>query len=340
MTDRNKPLHVTIVATPDAQVSPLSGLYETFNAFELLAGFEPDLPAQPFIVEIVAPGREIDYGASGLPLGAHRTFHEITQTDIVIIPLMMVEGSNWLTGRYPQLVEWLKRLHRNGTMLCSACTGVLLLAETGLLDGREATIHWAFAPTFHHNFPSVTLRTEEVLITAGDHQEFVMTGGVMSWHDLALHLIARHLGPTAAQAMARLLMLQWHGEGQAPYIEFTPSFDQGDGTVTELQKWLHKHYMVSNPVEEMAARSGLLKRSLERRFRKATGHSPITYVQNLRISEARRRLERTSKSVEQIGYDIGYENTAFFRRVFKRITRLTPGAYRRRFQIPNVGNKS
>lgn len=334
MKDYNKPLQVTIVATPDAQVSPLSGLYETFTAFELLAGFEPDLPPRPFTVEIVAPDCDVDHGASGLPLGAHRTIDEISQTDIVIIPLMMVEGPHWVTGRYPELVEWLKMLHRNGAMLCSACTGVLLLAETGLLDGRQATIHWAFAPTFRRNFPSVTLRTEEVLITAGDHREFVMTGGVMSWHDLALHLIARHLGPTAAQAMARLLMLHWHGEGQAPYIEFTPSLHHGDSTVSELQKWLHKHYMVSNPVEEMAARSGLLKRSLERRFRKATGHSPITYVQNLRISEARRRLERTNKSVEKIGYDVGYENTAFFRRVFKRVTRLTPGAYRRRFQVP------
>jgi transcriptional regulator GlxA family with amidase domain len=104
----------------------------------------------------------------------------------------------------------------------------------GLLSGREATIHWAFAPTFRRNFPDVRLRTEEVLITAGDRSEFVMTGGVMSWHDLALHLIARHVGPTAALAMARLLMLEWHGQGQAPYVEFVPRLDHGDALVADL----------------------------------------------------------------------------------------------------------
>jgi transcriptional regulator GlxA family with amidase domain len=333
MSARHVPLHVTLVATPDAQVSPLSGLYETLNAFPLLASFEPDVPAQPFEVEIIAPNKDNARGASGLPLGAHRTQDEIERTDIAIVPLMMVSDPGWVTGRYPRLVEWLGRQHRNGALLASACTGVLLLAETGLLEGREATIHWAFAPTFHRNFPGVRLRTEEVLVTAGDRQEFVMTGGVMSWHDLALHLIARHVGPSAAQAMARLLMLEWHGNGQAPYIEFAPRLDHGDALVAEVQRWLATHYMTANPVAEMVARADLPRRTLERRFRKATGHVPNSYVQNLRISEARRRLERTSLPVEQIGLAVGYENTAFFRRVFKRITRLTPGAYRRKFQM-------
>lgn len=331
MNDRSLPLHVTLIATPDAQISPLSGLYEAFNAFPLLGSFEPDLPQQPFEVEIAAPEAGSMRGASGLALGVHRACTEIEHTDIAIVPLMMFEGPDWVTGRYPQLVDWLRRQHGQGATLASACTGVLLLAETGLLDGREATIHWAFAPTFRRNFPAVRLRTEEVLITAGDKREFVMTGGVMSWHDLALHLIARHVGPIAAQAMARMLMLEWHGEGQAPYIGFTPGFEHGDGLIAQLQRWLEKHYMQANPVEEMTSGSGLARRTLERRFRKATGHSPIAYVQQLRIREARRLLERTDMPVDEIGVAVGYENTAFFRRVFRRTTRLTPGAYRRKF---------
>lgn len=330
------PLHVSLVATPDAQVSPLSGLFETLTSFGLLARLEPDVPERPFAVEIVAPGKAPLRGASGLSLGAHRPYHEITRTHIVIVPLMMVDGPDWVVDRYPGLVDWLRQMHARGATLCSACTGVLLLAETGLLSGREATIHWAFASTFRRNFPDVRLRTEEVLITAGDRHEFVMTGGVMSWHDLALYLIARHLGPTVAHAMARLLMLQWHAHGQAPYITFSPRLDHGDALVLQLQRWLQEHYMVANPVEEMVSRSGLARRSLERRFRAATGCSPISYAQHLRIAKARQRLERTGVGVERISAEVGYENTAFFRRVFKRATRLTPGAYRRRFQMPRV----
>lgn len=182
---------------------------------------------------------------------------------------------------------------------------MLLLAETGLLDGREVTIHWAFAPTFHRNFPRVRLRTEEVLITVGERDNFVMTGGVMSWHDLALHLLARHVGPGAAHSIARMLMLEWHGEGQAPYIEFAPDLDHDDALIAELQAWLKTQYAIVNPVDEMVAGSGL----------------------------NRRTLERTNKPVDAIGFEVGYENTAFFLRVFKRTTRLTPSAYRRKFQM-------
>lgn len=336
MSDRRTPLHVSLVATPDAQVAPLSGLFETLGAFRLLASIEPSVPQQLFMIEIVAPDIESVRGASGLPLGAHCTYHEIHRTDIVIVPLMMVDGLDWITGRYSGLVDWLRAMHANGASLCSACTGVLLLAETGLLDRREAMLHWAFAPTFRRNFPGVRLRTEEVLITAGDHREFVMTGGVMSWHDLALYLITRHVGPTAAQAMARLMMLQWHSESQAPYITFTPALDHGDALVRRLQVWLAQHYAMANPVDALVRATDIPQRSLERRFAKATGYTPIAYVQNLRIEEAKRRLERTRMSVDEISYLVGYENTAFFRRVFKRATRITPGAYRRKFALPRM----
>lgn len=330
------PLHVSLVATPDAQVSPLSGLFETLQAFELLARFEPDMPTRPFVVEIVAPDKRSPTGASGLPTGAKRTVAEVETTDIVIVPLMMVAGADWQTGRYPQLVHWLRAMHAEGAMLCSACTGVLLLAETGLLSGREATLHWAFAPTFRRNFPDVRLRSEEVLVTTGDRQELVMTGGVTSWHDLALYLIARHVGPSAAQGMARLLMLHWHAEGQAPHVGFAPNREHGDGLVLRLQEWLDTRYMVDNPVDEMARLVQLPRRTLERRFARATGQSPIGYVQALRVENAKRRLERTTRPVEEIGTEVGYENPAFFRRLFKRSTRMTPGAYRRRFQMPSL----
>ena len=333
MASAGHTLHVSLIATPDAQISPLSGLFETLNAFGLLAQFEPDIPERPFEVEIVAENQEHVRGASGLSLGAHRSHAEVRRTDIVIVPLMMVDGPDWVSGRHPGLVAWLRQMHGQGAMLCSACTGVLLLAETGLLDGGEATIHWAFAPTFRRNFPAVKLCTEEVLLTAGRRTEFVMTGGVTSWHDLVLYLIARHVSPAAAQAMARLMMLQWHGEGQAPYVTFSPQRGHGDAAVLLLQDWLATHYMIANPVEEMVARSHLTRRNFERRFAKATGLSPIAYVQAVRIQEAKRKIESTDRPVDEISYEVGYDNVAFFRRLFKRSTRLTPGAYRRKFRM-------
>jgi transcriptional regulator GlxA family with amidase domain len=331
-----QPVRVSIVATAEAQVTPLSGLYEVLSAFGLLAALEPDVPAKPFHVEIVAPTVGSLRGASGLPIAADRSLSEVDQTDIAIVPLMMFAEADWKTGRYPDIVDWLQRMYRGGATLCSTCTGVLLLAETGLLAGRQTTIHWAFAPTFQRNFPDIGLRLEEVLITAGDPERFVMTGGVFSWHDLALHLITRFVGPSAAQSMARLMLLDWHSQGQAPYVGFLPVLNHGDVLILDLQKWLETHFSIANPIEEMSHRCGLSTRSLERRFRKATGLSPLDYVQNVRIEAAKRRLERSNKPVDEITSEVGYENPAFFRRVFKRNVRMTPGAYRRKLLIPRV----
>lgn len=158
----------------------------------------------------------------------------------------------------------------------------------------------------------------------------------MSWHDLALHLIARFVGPTAAHAAARMLMLEWHGDGQTPYMEFVPRLDHGDARILACQRWLEANTRTSRAVERLARNTGIGRRTLERRFRAATGHSPVAYVQQLRIAEARRRLERSDEPVEQIALAVGYENASYFRRVFKRLTGLTPGAYRRRFRMPGL----
>ncbi len=329
-------MHVTLVATPQTQVAPLSGLYEALTAFPLLGSVESDLPRHPFEVQIAASGPLDAVGANRLRLSAHCACDDIARTDVAIVPLMAVDGFTWVPGRHPHVVDWLRRQHAQGALLGSVCTGALLLAETGLLDGREATIHWAFAETFRRTHPDVRLRPEEVLITAGDRDDLVMTGGVMSWHDLALHLVTRFVGPRAARALARMLMLEWHGAGQAPYIEFAPQLNHDDGLVSTLQDWLEGHLALASPVEELRARSGVTRRTLERRFRTATGYSPIAYVQQLRIREARRLLERTTMPVDEVGLAVGYQNTAYFRRLFNRTTRLGPGAYRRKFGGPRV----
>ncbi len=336
MKNRNGRIHVSLVAIPDAMISSLSGVYDVLNCFELLGSFDDAVPGNnPFQAEIIAPTHAETRTASGLPVAAHRTVDEVDRTDIVIIPSMMVEGGKWIPGRYGKVVNWLSDMHAEGAILCSACSGVLLLAETGLLDGREATIHWAYAQTFRKNFQKVRLRLEKVLVVSGERQQFVMSGASASWHDLVLYLVARHVGPTAAQAIAKFLLLQWHVEGQAPYVVFEGPTDHGDATVLGAQEWLRGHFSVAAPVEEMVKRSGLAERSFKRRFTKATGFSPIAYVQHLRVEEAKRRLERTDAPIDEIGWNVGYEDPAFFRRLFKRITRITPGAYRRKFRLPD-----
>jgi transcriptional regulator GlxA family with amidase domain len=330
-----RPLHVSLIAIPDAVVSTLTGIYDVMNSFAMLAGSEPAIPHQPpFRIEIVGTSAGRITLASGVPIEASRGFAELTATDIIIVPSVLLGAGGWQTGRYPGLVEWAARMHDQGALLCSACSGVFLLAETGLFVGQETTVHWGYAEEFARVFPSVPLRPERVLVVAGEREQLVSSGASMTWHDLVLYLIARHVGATAAQTVARFFALQWHHDGLAPYIVFQGRKDHGDAVVTEAQMWLSTHFSVVSPVDEMVRRSGLAERTFKRRFTEATGFAPIEYVQRLRIEDAKRRLERTDASADEISWRIGYEDAAFFRRLFKRFTGLTPGAYRRRFQVP------
>jgi len=332
---RREPLRVSLLVLPDAGVGSLAGMFDTLSSFPLLGSFDAAVPSTPpFTVELVAATRGLQPTASGFDLPVHRSISDPGHTDIVIVPSLMVAGGIWVRGRYPELVSWLQRVHKEGAIVCSACSGVLLIAETGLLSGRSVTIHPAYAPTFTDNYPDVGLRLDEVLVATGEREELVMSGAAASWHDLVLYLVARHVGPTAAQALAKFMLLQWHTDGQGPYVPFNAPDDHGDAIVAEAQEWLRIHYAVAAPVTELVERSGLPERTFKRRFTAATGHSPIAYVQHVRVEEAKRRLERTTEPVDAISYAVGYEDPASFRRLFKRITGISPGAYRRKLQLP------
>lgn len=331
----SEPLHVSLVAIPEAVVSTLSGIFDVMNAFAVMPPpGNPQHLAPPFRVEIVGlhPGPlEL---ASRVPITVQRSITALDTTDIIIVPSVLLGPDGWYKDRHPELVGWLRTMHRRGALLCSACSGIFLLAETGLFDGVEATVHFGYANAFKTVFPEVLIHPERVLVVSGQNEELVSSGASMTWHDLVLYLIARHVGSTAAQAVAHFFALQWHQDGLAPYIVFEGRNDHGDSAIRSAQEWVATHFSGANPLEEMILRSGLSERTFKRRFTAATGFSPIAYVQRLRIEEAKRRLERTEAPVDEIGWQVGYEEPAFFRRLFKRVTGLTPGIYRRRFKIP------
>lgn len=327
------PRHVSLVAVPDAVVSTLAGLYDVMNGASL-SGLTGAVTRAPFRIEIVGETVGPMPLASGVPFVVQRDIDDIDTTDIVIVPSLLLGASGWTRGRYPRLVAWLERMHSRGALLCSACSGIFLLAETGLFDGKDATVHFGYARMFSSLYPDVTIHPERVLVVSGRREELVCSGASTSWHDLALYLIARHAGATTAQEVARMFALQWHQDGLAPFIVFEGKSDHGDGEIASAQKWLAKNFSVASPLEEVLKRSKLAERTFKRRFTAATGVSPIVYVQRLRIEDAKRRLERTTTPVDDISWRVGYEDPAFFRRLFKRVTGMAPGAYRKRFRIP------
>jgi transcriptional regulator GlxA family with amidase domain len=229
-------------------------------------------------------------------------------------------------------VEWIRRKYQEGSELYSACSGSILLAETGLLDGRSATSHWGYEDMFRRNYPRVNFDASANLLYADHTGKIVTAGGTTSWHDLALHIIARHASPGDALQIAKVYLLKWHPEGQLPYTGLVRRAPHADSVVKNCEYWLSQHYREMDAIKQLVSMNEVPERSLKRRFKAATGDTLIGHLQNLRIEQAKKLLEQEDSPIDEVSEEIGYMDVSFFRRLFKRLTGLSPGQYRRMFQ--------
>jgi transcriptional regulator GlxA family with amidase domain len=334
--DRAEPTAVEalIAALPETAGSALYGMVDVLAAtgtlWRQLVGEEPS--AGLIRPRIVALSRQPFRCGNDIPVIPDVGVVENPEADIIILPELWLAPDDDMKGRYPELLDWIRRRHRAGSTIYSACSGAVLLAATGLLNGREATSHWGYQDLFRTRFPDVQFRPEPNLVFADRTGRIVTAGGTTSWHDLAIHIIARHCSPGEALRIAKVYLLKWHGEGQLPYASLVRRQPHADSVVRHAEDWLMKHFREPHAVAAAVAGSGIPERSLKRRFKVATGSTLIGQVQNLRIEEAKRMLETGNSSFEDIAAEVGYENPAFFRRLFKRCTGLTPGEYRRMFR--------
>jgi transcriptional regulator GlxA family with amidase domain len=331
---RDFALETLIVAVPETAGSALYGMFDvltvTGQVWQTLMRAEST--TRPFRVRIVSPdGRPFRCG-NGVPVQPDLALARARRADIVVLPELWLGPDEHLTGRYPGLFKWIRARYDAGACIYSACSGALMLAETGLLDGRDATSHWGYQDLFRRRYPQIRFRPEPNLCAADNNGRLVTAGGTTSWHDLALHIISRHASPGEAMRIAKVYLLKWHPEGQLPYEPLVRQQPHGDAVVKACELWLASHFHESGAVAKVVDHSGLPERTLKRRFKRATGLALIDYVLNLRIEEAKRLLETSDRPVDDISATVGYEDASFFRRVFKRRTGLVPLHYRRMFQ--------
>ncbi len=333
MNYRNKPVIVLLTA-PETSASVLYGLYDVLVSagavyLDMVSGAPGDELLQ---VRIVSADGKPFHCIGNIPVVPHCSIDEIEVVDAVIVCDMYTAIYDVPKGRYPREVSWLKRMHNTGALLTSVCSGSLLLAESGLLNGHQATAHWAYRDMFQRHFPNITFVNQSILCLAAESDGIVTAGGVSAWHDLSIYLIAKFCGYQTAIETAKVFLISGHSEGQSPYAVMTRPMDTTDGPISESLNWISENYSTTNPVEKMVERSGLKSRTFSRRFRTATGFTPIEYIQALRVEEAKQMLEADINSNDEIGIAIGYEDPVSFRRVFKRYSGLSPAAYRKKFQ--------
>jgi len=338
MSDKNKrrPLTVGLVTIPQTSAAVLFGLHEVFASvgvvWELVTG--RSVAARKMVPQIIAERARALRSPLGVPIKPDRTFTDSGDPDIILVPdfdLANIKRIQW-----DEPVHFLRDQYDKGAVICSVCTGSVLLAEAGLLEGLDATTHWFAESLFRSRYPNVRLRPERILTVAGQDHRIVTAGGASSWNELALYLIARFSSVDEARRIAKIFLLGDRSEGQLPFAMLALPTQHDDAVIATCQNWISTHYECANPVEAMINQSGLNSRTFARRFKSATGYTPIEYVQTLRIEEAKQLLESTDDGVEDIASDIGYDDPRSFRRLFRRATGTNPRQYRLRFR--NIGS--
>jgi len=335
MTDKPaRTVDILILALPESAGSAIYGLVDIFAStgtiWHALVG---DGPGRSLIrARIVSLSREPFRCGNGIPVSPELTIHDRADADIVVVPELWLAPDDDLTRRYAETKEWLRQRYHAGATIYSACSGAILLAAAGLLAGKSATSHWGYADLFRQSFPDVRFIPEPSIVVADESGRIVTAGGATSWQDLAIHIISRHCSPGEALHIAKVYLLQWHGDGQLPFANLVRRRPHGDSIVRQAEDWLRQNFREPHAVAAVVAACAIPERSLKRRFAAATGSTVISYVQNLRIEEAKRLLESGETSPDDIAPAVGYENAAFFRKLFKRSTGLTAGQYRRMFR--------
>ncbi|OAE15742.1 AraC family transcriptional regulator [Pseudomonas brenneri] len=230
----------------------------------------------------------------------------------------------------PALLHWLRQQHAAGTVLGGVCIGSIMLARSGLLDGRSATAHWSSASAFASRFPAVRLEADKPIVDDGD---LITTAGLMAWSELGLRLVDRLMGPSIAADTARFLVIEHSDSASQCGSNFAPILVHGDAAILKVQHALQASGAVDVSLAAMAQAAGLEERTFLRRFRTATGLKPTEYCQHLRVGKARQMLEFTTTTIDQIAWTVGYQDPSAFRGIFKKITGLAPSDYRNRFGV-------
>jgi len=333
-------LSVGLLAVPEASGAVIYGLHEVFTCvgtmWQTLTGDQ--VRSRQMSPRIVGGSNEPIRTSLGVPLVPDTAFDDKARMDVIIVSDLFLEPDLNLTGLWPDAIAWLKAQHRQGAIICSVCTGSLLLAEAGFLDGREATTHWSARSVFDERYPKVKLQAQKVLVPSGPEHDVITSGGSASWTDLSLYLISRFCGEDEARRISKVFLFGDRSQGQLPFAAMVRPRQHKDASIAECQSWIAENYQVSNPVAEMARRSGLNDRTFKRRFHSSTGYTPIDYVQSLRVEEAKHMLETTDQPIDEISEQVGYEDSGSFRRLFKRNVGTSPQRYRQRYQAPSVFN--
>jgi len=317
--------YVTIVV-PDCtlNLNSIAGAYEILgraNEFWQKAGNKSKLTIQ--IAGFVSEST-IDDGYFTLH---PKALNSIKRTDLLIIPSIFGNYSEAVKNN-TALIDWISRQYKNGAEIASMCSGAFLLAATGLLEGKTCSTHWNATAAFREMYPNVHIATDKIIT---DENGIYTNGGGYSFLNLMLYLVEKIFDRSIAITCSKIFQIDIERTTQSPFTIFHIQKGHGDTLINQAQTYIEENIEEKISFEKLATQLAISRRNFDRRFIKATGNTPVEYLQRVKVEAAKKELEKGRKTILEIMNDVGYNDDKAFREVFKKVTGLSPLDYKNKY---------
>lgn len=322
--------HLSILV-PDEQttMSTAACIVGSFQVFSEANKFVEEKGGKPIFKIVLVGATKNKLLKNGfLSIEQDITINEIGETNLVVIPASLVRNYETATKNNKLLIDWIAKQYKQGAEIASMCAGGFMLAATGLLSGKTCSTHWALSESFKDFFPDVNLQTDK-LIT--DENGIYTNGGAYSFLHLLMYLVEKFYNRETAIHCAKYFQIDLARNFQGEFSVFNGHKKHNDDVVLNAQNFIEKNYQDKISVEKLSENFGVGRRNFDRRFVKATGLTPLDYLQRVRIEAAKKSFENSRKSVNEVMYEVGYNDTKAFREVFIRVTGMSPIDYKSKY---------
>lgn len=318
--------HLTIIV-PDGEnnLSSIVGAYKIFaRANEY---WKKSSGKNLFTIELAGLSKEVNFYDGLFVVKPHTNISTIKKTDLIIIPSLNHNYQSAMKGNQ-SLIDWIEKKYKQGAEIASICTGAFLLASTGLLNGKNCSTHWSVTNDFSKLFPEVCLQPDK-LIT--DENGIYTNGGAYSFLNLIIYLIEKYYDRQTAIFCSKVFQIEMNRNSQSMFIIFSGQKQHEDEMVKKAQDFIENNLHEKISVEQLSSQFAVGRRNFDRRFIKATGNTPLEYSQRVKVESAKKTFETSRKTINEVMYEVGYSDAKAFREVFRKITGMSPLAYRARY---------
>ncbi|MGF1636678.1 MAG: GlxA family transcriptional regulator, partial [Cyclobacteriaceae bacterium] len=280
-----------------------------------------------FTIELVGFSRPSNDSQGIYSVMPMKEIDQVTHTNLIIVPAVHEEHNEALEMN-KDLIEWLRERHSGGAEIAAYCIGVFLLAQTGLLNGKSCSTHWGEAATLQDMFPELKVESEKIITESNG---LYTSGGAYAFTNLVIYLIEKYVGRELAIMTAKAFMIDVDKNNQSIFTVFRGQKHHDDGMVLKVQQILETQYAGQININNLSDSLAANRRTLERRFRAATGNSIVQYLQRVRTESAKMILEQKTTNVADAMYSVGYNDHKAFREIFKKYVGISPMEYKKKF---------